>query len=59
MNKRRVHSPSRTDIAVLLLIVMAGLLGFAGWAAWNGDWWTAGANLLGVAAIKFFPYGLK
>lgn len=59
MTGRRVYTPSRTDIAVLFLLAMAGLTGFAIWAALNGQWWTALGNVTAIAAIRFFPYGLK
>lgn len=56
---RRVVVPNRYDVAFVLVIVMAVLIGLMFWHIWTGHYWKAGVEAALIAAIRFFPYGLN
>ena len=55
---KRIYKPSRTDVAVLLLIVMACFIGLLFWHIVHDQYWKAFIDFIGIVAIRTFPWGL-
>lgn len=52
----RIFRPSRTDVAVFLLILLAAMIGLLVWHVVHDQWGEAFLDFLAIVAIRTYPW---